>query len=118
LSPNAARPAPGTRLCAVADLAATGAKGFLFRDGERLFLGFVVYRDGVARGFVDRCPHAGMPLAPMPDRYLTREGDLILCGAHGALFRPADGVCVAGPCAGKALEPWPVTIRDGAVLAG
>jgi len=118
LSENPARPAPGTRLCALADLADPGAKGFIFREGDKLFLGFVVRRGDAALGYVDHCPHAGMPLALFGDRYLTREGDLILCASHGALFRPADGVCVAWPCAGKALESWPVRVESGAVLAG
>jgi len=66
-------------------------------------------------GYVDRCPHAGWPLAIM-DRYLTREGDRILCGGHGALFRLADGVSTSGPCAGQALEPWPVRLEAGSVV--
>jgi nitrite reductase/ring-hydroxylating ferredoxin subunit len=88
-----------------------GALGFAFRSGEALFAGFLVRRNGTVRGFVDHCPHAGMPLALLPGRYLTTEGDFILCSSHGALFRPKDGVCVAGPCAGKALEPWPVAVE-------
>ena len=39
---NPARPAAGLRLCAVADLADPGARGFRFRAGDRLFAGFVV----------------------------------------------------------------------------
>jgi nitrite reductase/ring-hydroxylating ferredoxin subunit len=113
---NAARPAAGVRLCALADIAEPGAKGFVFRAGEQMFLGFVVRRNGTLRGFIDRCPHTGTPLAFLPDRYLTREGDLILCATHGALFRPDDGLCLAGPCAGRALTPWPVAVVDGAVL--
>ncbi|MHB8531045.1 MAG: Rieske (2Fe-2S) protein, partial [Caulobacteraceae bacterium] len=58
-----------------------------------------------------------MPLAGFGDRYLTRAGDLIACASHGALFRPADGLCVGGPCAGRSLSPWPVRIEGGAVLA-
>ena len=34
---------------------------------------------------------------------------------HGALFRLEDGVCVAGPCAGERLKPWPVAVIDGVV---
>jgi nitrite reductase/ring-hydroxylating ferredoxin subunit len=118
LSANPAQPPAGTRLCALADLADPGAKGFFFRQGEMLFLGFVVRRGDEVRGFVDRCPHAGMPLSMAPDRYLTREGDLILCASHGALFRPEDGVCIGGPCAGLALRPWPVRVEGGEVTAG
>ena len=68
-------------------------------------------------GYVDRCPHTGLPLAPLPDRYLTRESDLILCGSHGALFRIGNGICVAGPCAGRALWPWPVRVEGEEVVA-
>ncbi len=115
MSRNPAQPPAGTRLCPLADLADPGARGFVFREGESLFMGFVVRREGEVLGYVDRCPHAGLPLAIMPNRYLTREKDLILCGAHGALFR-FDGLCVAGPCAGAKLWPWPVRVEGDAVL--
>jgi nitrite reductase/ring-hydroxylating ferredoxin subunit len=110
---NPARPGPGEPLCALAEIADPGARGFTFREGEALFAGFVVRQDGEVRGYEDRCPHAGMPLALTPHRYLTREGDLILCVSHGALFRPVDGMCVGGPCAGRALTPWPVRLEGG-----
>lgn len=113
---NPAQPLAGARLCALDEIADPGAKGFRFRSGDYLFLGFVVRRGDELRGYVDRCPHAGTPLALIGDRFLTREGDLILCSTHGALFRPGDGVCLAGPCAGLALAPWPVVLTDGAVL--
>ena len=115
---NPAQPPPGTRLCALGEIADPGSKGFLFREGEALFLGFVVRRGDELTGYVDRCPHAGMPLAMAPDRYLTREGDLILCSSHGALFRPGDGVCVGGPCAGQALRGWAVRVEGGEVVTG
>jgi nitrite reductase/ring-hydroxylating ferredoxin subunit len=112
---NRARPAPGTRLCALTDLADPGAKGFVFRQDEALFHGFLVRAAGEVRGWVDRCPHAGLPLTFLPDRYLTREGDRILCGSHGALFR-LDGLCVGGPCAGESLTSWPVRLDHGDVV--
>jgi nitrite reductase/ring-hydroxylating ferredoxin subunit len=118
LTDNPARPRAGAHLCALEDLPDPGSRGFLYRTGEALFLGFVVRRDDAVLGYIDRCPHAGMPLALMPNRYLTREGDLIVCSAHGALFRVADGLCVGGPCAGRSLTPWPVIVEDGAVLTG
>ena len=109
-------PDPGTRLCALGDLADPGAKGFEFRKGDALFAGFVVRKGPSVFGYIDRCPHAGWPLAMAQDRYLTREGDLILCSGHGALFRPDDGICIGGPCGGKRLSPWPVRVQDGAVF--
>jgi nitrite reductase/ring-hydroxylating ferredoxin subunit len=113
---NPARPPPGVALCALADIAEPGARGFRFRQDRALFAGFVVRHAGQVRGYVDSCPHAGWPLAALDDRYLTREGDMILCGGHAALFRPLDGVCVAGPCADERLTPWPVAVVDGQVV--
>jgi nitrite reductase/ring-hydroxylating ferredoxin subunit len=103
-------------LCRLDEIADPGAKGFRFREGEAEFAGFVVRRGEAAVGYVDACPHAGWPLALRPDRYLTRENDLILCSGHGALFRSDDGLCLSGPCEGDHLESWPVRVVDGAVV--
>jgi nitrite reductase/ring-hydroxylating ferredoxin subunit len=99
-------------LCRLSDIADPGAKSLYFEQWPALFNGFVVRRGVQVWGYEDRCPHAGRPLAPIEDRYLTREKDLILCSAHGALFRIEDGVCIGGPCAGDRLIAWAVTV-DG-----
>lgn len=114
-SQNPARPAAGSRLCALAEIADPGAKGFRFRAEHWLFAGFVVRAGALVAGYVDSCPHAGWPLAAMDDRYLTRDQAHILCSGHGALFR-LDGLCVAGPCAGRRLFEWPVVVCEGVVL--
>ena len=87
----------------------------MLQIGEAFFHGFVVRKDGAVAGFVDRCPHAGFPIAIEIDRYLTPDGGLILCGWHGAVFEPLSGRCVGGPCVGAALTPWPVTVSGGIV---
>lgn len=112
---NPARPPAGVRLCAIAELADPGTRGFRFREGSRLFAGFVLRQGEAVRGFVDSCPHAGWPLSALPDRYLTRDDRHILCAGHGALFR-LDGACVAGPCVGDRLTDWPVAVRDGEIF--
>ena len=103
------------RLCAVAELADPGSKGFRFRAESRLFAGFVVRRGDEIRGWIDQCPHAGWPMGAMDDRYLTRDGDRILCAGHGGLFS-LDGLGVTTPCVGQRLTPWPVTVREGDVF--
>ena len=103
-------------LCALSDLADPGAKGFVFRSGDALFLSFVIRRGDQVYGYIDHCPHAGWPLAGQPDRYLTKTGDRVICSAHGALFEPDTGVCTSGPCAGQALSPWPVKIDGQAII--
>jgi nitrite reductase/ring-hydroxylating ferredoxin subunit len=116
LSTNPAQPVTGTILCPLEDIPHAGAKGFVFREGGALFAGFILREGQEVRGFIDRCPHNGMPLSALPNQYLTRDGKFIICSGHGALFLKADGACVAGPCAGESLESWAVAVSEGAVI--
>ena len=114
-SDNPARPAPGVRLCALAEVADPGGKGFRFREDGRIFAGFVIRTGETLTGYVDSCPHAGWPLATFDDRYLTRDGRHILCTGHGGLFS-LEGRGVTTPCVGLTLTPWPVAVKDGEVV--
>ena len=82
-----------------------GARSFTLGGGDWPLRGFVVRIGATVRGYLNRCPHAGHPLDLLPQRFLTADGTLILCSSHGALFEKATGLCVAGPCAGRALTP-------------
>ena len=104
---------PNVALCAEDDIVDPGSRGFVLQIGEAYFHGFVVRKDGQMAGYIDRCPHAGYPLAIELDRYLTPDGALILCGWHGAVFEPLSGLCTGGPCAGGRLTPWPVQVVNG-----
>ena len=106
------RPAPGVALCRLDELAEARARSFDFHD----FKAFLVLKDGAVRGYRDACPHAGWPLALSDAARVTRDGAYLLCTGHGALFRFDDGVCVAGPCEGRGLQPWPVAVQDGVVV--
>jgi nitrite reductase/ring-hydroxylating ferredoxin subunit len=114
-SDNPARPEPGVRLCALAEIADPGGKGFRFRVEGRIFAGFVIRQGARLAGYVDSCPHAGWPLATFDDRYLTRDARHILCTGHGALFT-LDGEGATNPCLGLRLTPWPIAERDGEVF--
>ncbi len=81
-------------------------------DGTTLIL---LKRADAIHAYVNICPHAGRPLNWAPGRFLFSQGNLV-CAAHGASFRAADGYCVDGPCRGESLKPVPVEIRDGCVL--
>ena len=85
-----------------------GARNFVIQLRAGRFHGFVVRRRGIVAGYVDRCPHMGLPLAQTLDDYLAPGGDLIACSWHGALFDMATGSCEAGPCIGGSLVKWPV----------
>ena len=99
------------------DLIADGAaRNFVVQLRAGRFHGFVVRRSDAVHGYVDRCPHAQMPLTQQLDDYLTPSGDLIACSWHGALFRIEDGLCVGGPCVGQRLTSWPVTVVGGRIV--
>ena len=120
-------PAPPERLTATPagvvlgplDLIADGAaRNFVLQMKAGRFHGFVLREGDSVRGFVDRCPHLGLPLARSLDAYLTPDGSRIACGWHGALFE-RDGRCVGGPCVGASLTPWPVRVDEaGRIVTG
>lgn len=104
-------------LCRLADLADGESKGFDRGPGASPRDIFLVREGAAVRGYVNACPHLGVPLEFQPDRFLTADGAYILCATHGALFRIEDGHCFAGPCAGLGLEPLALTVdAEGQVL--
>ena len=99
-------------ICRLADMPKNAARGFTLtgtKDGETVDI--IVWRGGAAaatdfdflRGFINKCPHLGLPLETFPDRFLNAAGDRLICSAHGAQFDAA-GDCLAGPCEGDALR--------------
>ncbi|TPG15348.1 Rieske (2Fe-2S) protein [Sphingomonas oligophenolica] len=92
------------------------ALNFVLQMKAGRFHGFVVRRGDAVHGYVDRCPHAGVPLTATLDDYLTPSGELIACNWHGALFTIDSGLCVGGPCGGQRLTPWPVAVVDGTII--
>lgn len=103
-------------LCTLDDLPDPGAMGFMAGTGQSPLPGFVVRRGGDVFGYVNVCPHAGRPLNWKPGAFLTRDGSMIMCSAHGALFEIATGLCVAGPCSGASLRHVEARIDGGVVL--
>jgi nitrite reductase/ring-hydroxylating ferredoxin subunit len=102
---------------ATLDLLPDGAtRGFDLSQEEWPLRGFLVRVGDDVHAYVNRCPHAGRQLNFMPDRFLTQDGTLIHCIAHGALFEKATGECIAGPCVGDNLRRIPVRVEGGAVV--
>ena len=100
----------------MAELEATGSKGFSVGEGDWPLRGFLVRTSRGVAAYVNTCPHAGHPLNFRPDKFLTPDRNLILCASHGALFTRDDGLCIAGPCPGRSLTPIPVEIFGEYVL--
>lgn len=100
-----------TVLCRLDEISDPGGKGFVFGEGKARREIFVMRKGGQVWGYANRCPHAGIPLDWQPDQFLDPSKTLIQCATHGALFGLEDGLCVAGPCKGKALTKIAVHIE-------
>jgi nitrite reductase/ring-hydroxylating ferredoxin subunit len=103
-------------LCSLAELETTGSHGFAVGEGDWPLRGFIVKTATGIAAYVNYCPHAGHPLNIRPNRFLTPDGNLILCCSHGALFARDNGLCIAGPCQGQKLTPIPVQVISGYVM--
>lgn len=99
-------------LCRAEDIREGQARGFVVGEGAARLDIVVVRRGGVLRAYVNSCPHQGTPLETLPDRFLSQDGSLFVCSTHGARFRVGDGVCISGPCLGKALKAIVVEIAQ------
>lgn len=74
---------------------------------------FVLRFEGRIVAYLNRCAHVPAEMDWQPGRFLDAEGRWIVCAMHGAMYEPADGLCVAGPCAGANLQRVEVGERDG-----
>ncbi|HXG53692.1 MAG TPA: Rieske 2Fe-2S domain-containing protein [candidate division Zixibacteria bacterium] len=80
--------------------------------------GFVVNDGGEFHAYVNRCRHMPTPLDFVRDEFFSADGRHLMCYTHGALYEPATGFCVSGPCQGQSLYRLPVTVDRGEVLVG
>ena len=96
-------------------LADPGAIEFKGSDPDWPFRGIVVRWEGEVYAYQNMCPHAGHGLNLVADQFFNAEQDLLICASHGALFEPATGYCVAGPCPGKSLRKLPLRVADNKV---
>jgi len=98
------------------DLPEGSSRGFSVNTPSGCEDVFLVHINSRLFAYRNSCPHTGGPLDWVPDQFLNLDGDLIQCATHDALFRIEDGTCIAGPCAGKALSPVPVQIRNDGIF--
>lgn len=78
---------------------------------------FVVRFDGAVHAYLNRCAHVPMELDWQPGVFFESEGLYLMCSTHGALYQPATGLCVSGPCRGRSLLALSVTETDGQIFS-
>ena len=95
-----------------------GADGVRFevRRGGTAHPAFAVRFDGRVHAFVNRCSHVPVELDWRPGQFFDADGVVLICSTHGALYDPANGGCLGGPCRGRGLERVAVAEIDGQVV--
>ena len=65
---------------------------------------FAVRYQGAVHAYLNRCSHVAMEMDWQPNRFFDLTGHYLVCGSHGAMFRPDTGHCVHGPGRGPLLK--------------
>ena len=77
---------------------------------------FAIRRGDDVRVYVNSCPHIGASLDWVPGKFLSADGQRIICAIHGAEFSIDSGECTSGPCFGDRLEAVVIQIKDGIIF--
>jgi nitrite reductase/ring-hydroxylating ferredoxin subunit len=103
-------------LCPSAELEESG-KAWVFDVllWRRPARAFALRFEGRVVAYMNRCAHVPTEMDWRPGEFLDDERRYILCSMHGAVYEPATGRCVGGPCPGARLMPVPVTENAGQV---
>ncbi|MEI6868770.1 MAG: Rieske 2Fe-2S domain-containing protein [Methylophilaceae bacterium] len=71
--------------------------------------GFVVFFEGMYYAYLNQCRHMPIELDYKPNEFMDDENQWIVCSTHGAIYHPASGECISGPCRGETLHKLNVT---------
>ncbi|MDP9150329.1 MAG: Rieske (2Fe-2S) protein [Myxococcota bacterium] len=73
---------------------------------------------GAWHAYENVCRHRALPLDLGASSPMSDDGRFLLCHQHGALYRPADGACIAGPCEGQSLTPVDIVEENDGLWIG
>ena len=102
-------------LCGLDDIADGAGRAFRLGDEARLPNVIVVRRGDRVWAYANNCPHNHIPLDALHQRFVTHDGEWIVCSTHEAVFRFEDGYCEDGPCKGRRLEPVSIAVIAGRI---
>jgi nitrite reductase/ring-hydroxylating ferredoxin subunit len=103
-------------LCASGDIPERG-DAFMFDVLEfgRSAQAFALRHEHGAVAYVNRCAHVPVEMDWQPRQFWDSDRQFIICSVHGALYDPATGRCVAGPCVGARLHAIQLNEEGGQV---
>jgi nitrite reductase/ring-hydroxylating ferredoxin subunit len=97
---------------------ADGGEGVRFDvdDGGEQASAFAIRFRGRVFCYLNRCSHVAMELDWIAGQFFDADGETLLCATHGAIYEPAGGRCIGGPCAGRGgLQSLQVVEQGGVV---
>lgn len=107
----------GKAIARAGELAHGMTKKFRLRCHGKVIEGFLLNSGGNLFAYVNRCRHLSISLDWVDNRFFTEDNRYVICANHGALYEPATGECVWGPCFGAFLEAVPLEVSGGKIIA-
>ena len=103
-------------LCQSPDLEEGGAAVlFDVQEFGQTIQAFAVRYDNVAVAYLNRCAHVPTAMDWQEGQFFDQDKRFIICSIHGALYDPATGRCVGGPCPGAKLHAIELREQAGEV---
>jgi len=103
------------KICNIKDLANSSCKEFVVQNSSISKDAFLIHFKKQYYAYINSCPHTGVTLNWQKDLFLSADELYIQCSLHGALFEPADGRCIRGPCLGRQLQALELVVMDDAI---
>lgn len=105
------------RLICRGESLADGGRGVRFdvHLQEGTLPAFLVRFRGAVHAYVNICAHQQLELDFQEGEYFDDSGVYLICSTHGAIYDPASGRCLGGPCYGARLTKLETAERDGNV---
>jgi len=108
-------PTSDLKVCALGEIPNGGGRIFQLPTYQGT-LSLLVLRSGdCCYGYINRCPHLGMPLAECDSQLICEPNRWVKCNVHYAKFRWQDGFCEAGDCEGESLQSVPLEVKSGQI---
>jgi len=100
------------KICDYKSLTELSAREFTLKKDA-----FLIYFREHCYAYENSCPHTGVNLNWQKEQFFSFDGLFLQCSLHGALFEPASGACIRGPCVGANLKKINIVIENGIVYA-
>ena len=102
---NTSKPVDAIALCPSTDLKdSSEAVPFDVTYAGQTLRAFAIRFEGQAHAYLNRCAHVAMEMDFQPNQFFDSGGEWLICATHGAMYHPATGECVGGPCRGSLVK--------------